>query len=196
VSEASDKPVFLVDVDGVVADLMGGFKLWLEERGMHGLEREKISKFHIPKSPELQAMHAAYDLDLQLDRFLGQPDIYQTHVSPIPGAKAALKVLAECCEIVFVTATLKKAPESYVSKFNWCRDTFGDIPMIACPSHHKFLVQGTWAVDDRYDTCQRYGKMRTIPFLFDQPWNEAPATERRHNWMTIVDEITRDLSGV
>lgn len=179
----------LIDVDGVCADLMAGFKRWLHETFGENLDISKITRFHLPTSPELKDLHERVNLDECLDRFLGEKDVYQRYVSPVPGAVAALASLRELIDPVFVTATLKNAPESYASKFLWCRDVFGDVPMIACPSHLKFEIKGTFGVDDRADTCGRWIDCGVKAFLFKQPWNEAPQWMEAHDWPMIVDSV-------
>lgn len=179
----------LVDVDGVVADLMLGFSRWLDERHGEHLDVSKITCFNIPRSPALRKLHDRVDLDRCLDSFLGTDNVYETYVTPVSGAVEALKSLSELVEPVFVTATLKNAPQSYVSKFRWCRERFGDLPMIACPSQLKMMVRGVIGIDDRWDTCERWRGQSMFALLFRAPWNEAPSNEKSHDWPEIIDAV-------
>lgn len=179
----------LVDVDGVVADLMGGFSRFMAEHADVDLDVSKITRHRIDESPELSGIDMMYGLDSCLTTFLGLKDVYQTYVSPIDGAKEAFVELQSMTEVVFVTAILKTAPQSYESKFRWCREHFGDAPFLAIPSTMKHGYFGVIGIDDRYDICERYRKAGLKAFLFKQPWNEAPADAVGHDWRSIVDGV-------
>ena len=185
--------LFLVDVDGVVADLMAGFDVWLDEVHGERIPKELITHFNIPTSPALAELHAKVDLGTALARFLAVPDVYERYVPTVEGAIDSLREISSKVETVFVTATLKEAPESYVSKFNWCKERFGDIPMIAAPSRYKHAVTGRWIIDDRWDTCERCQNMGVKPLLFGAPWNEAPADVKRHDWSSATAFILDDM---
>ena len=179
----------LIDVDGVVADLMGGFAHFIRER--HGLELSpwKITTFNIPRSPAHQALHARIDLEKQLQDFLALPNCYE-HVDVIEGSQVALDYfLKEGFQLAFITATLKESPESYAPKFRWLAKNFPGIPVISCPSEQKCWFQADYGIDDRYDTCHRWLCSGVTPLLFRQPWNEAPGGERSFNWSEIADEL-------
>lgn len=185
--------LFLVDVDGVVADLMGGFDRWLNEVHGERIPKELITKFNIPTSPALAELHAKVDLGTALARFLAVPEVYEEYVDPVEGAIDALREISSKVETVFVTATLKEAPESYVSKFNWCKKHFGEIPMIAAPSRYKHAVTGRWIIDDRWDTCERCAGQGVKPLLFGAPWNEAPEHVTRYDWPSAAAFVLDDM---
>jgi 5'(3')-deoxyribonucleotidase len=187
------RELLLVDVDGVVADLMLGFDRWLDEKHGERIPKYLITHFNIPTSPALKDLHKRLNLDKALASYMGEPEVYERYVDPIPGAADALIELQKIVDVVFVTATLKDAPESYVSKFHWCRKHFGPIEMIAAPSRLKHIVQGTWIVDDRGDTCERFRGTDTVPLLFGQPWNESPPEIIRHDWPAVVQRVKEDL---
>lgn len=179
----------LIDVDGVVADLMGGFEHFIQME--HGLELRprEITTFHIARSPAHATLDAKLDLDRQLADFLALPNCYD-HVDVIEGAAEAIDTFLENgFEMAFITATLKESPESYAPKFRWLTKNFFGIPVISCPSEQKCWFQADYGIDDRYDTCQRWLKSGVTPLLFRQPWNEAPFTARRFNWSEITDEL-------
>lgn len=179
----------LIDVDGVVADLMGGFEHFIRER--HGLELypREITTFHIVKSPAHEWLHAKIDLDTQLADFLAHPNCYG-HVDVIDGSQIVIDgFLKQGFEIAFITATLKESPESYAPKFRWLAKHFPGVPVISCPSGQKHWLKADFGIDDRFDTCQRWSSAGTTPLLFRQPWNEAPEGVRSFNWWEIADEL-------
>lgn len=179
----------LVDVDGVVADLMGGFIAFASERGCV-IQRDKITAHHISKSRGLEHLSTTFDLDDMLREFLCTDDCYED-ILEIEDASYAINTLSRRHELAFLTATMKSAPQSYASKFNWLQRRFPEIPVISAPSEYKHWVAGDILIDDRYDACSRFssawpnGKMGAS-FLFSQPWNEAPKHIVRYDWDSIL----------
>lgn len=177
----------LIDVDGVVADLIGGFEFFIRERFAKELRPREITTFNITRSPAQQSLHVEIDLDRQLADFLTLPGCYDS-VHPIEGAEHAIRMLIRWgFELVFVTATLEDAPESYASKFRWLRRHFPKLPVISCPSGQKHWFNAEYGIDDRYDTCQRWSSAGVKPLLFRQPWNEAPLGTDSFDWSEILD---------
>jgi 5'(3')-deoxyribonucleotidase len=178
----------LVDVDGVVADLMGGFEQFI--RGKYSLELRprEITTFHIAKSPTHVGLHERIDLDSNLEEFLALPSVYQDFVHPVPGAVEAIpRLTAAGHEVGFVTATLHESPESYASKYRWLTRYFGRMPVISCPSGQKHWFAADYGIDDRGDTCERWRSAGVRALLFRQPWNEAPEGTPSYDWTQILD---------
>ncbi len=190
------KPRLLVDVDGVVADLMGGFQVWLGKEHSEYLDIELITRFRLPKSPGLVGLNERVNLDDALTRYLATPNVYQDFVDPIPGSIEALATLREVVDPIFITATLKEAPESFTSKFCWLKWHFGDVPVISCPSGLKHHFSARWAVDDRYDTCTRYNTVGTKGLVFGQPWSEAPSNHETYDWDGITELVLSSMEGM
>lgn len=180
-----------IDVDGVVADLMGGFEAFIRAR--HGLELRprEITTFHIARSPAHRELHRQVDLDRSLVDFLALPDVYQRFVRPVEGVERAIERLrrADHLDLAFVTATLHDSPESYASKYRWLDLLFPRVPVISCPSGQKHWFHLDYGIDDRFDTCQRWEGAGTCALLFRQPWNEAPADHPSFDWEEACDVI-------
>jgi len=178
----------LIDVDGVVADLMGGFELFIRNKYCLELRPREITTFHIANSPAHRGLHERIDLDRNLEEFLALGDVYQLYVDPVPGAEDAIRRLQQRpdIEFAFVTATLHESPESYASKYRWLTKRFGRAPVISCPSGQKHWFDADYGIDDRYDTCQRWSQAGVTPLVFRQPWNEAPEGVRSYDWEEIL----------
>lgn len=213
--------MFLVDVDGVVADLMGtrlpngtlmgkgGFERFFEERTNGGILLARRSTTHsIARAPELAELNRAFNLERMFTEYLSLPDVYQDYVDvigsydlPSPSsefsdARDAITRLMDLGHgVVFVTAVWERAPSSYDSKRRWLAEHFPGNPMIVASSQCKHMVRGNVAIDDRYDTCKRWIQSGNVSrvILFNQPWNEAPpdTTYRYNDW----DEIVRSQGG-
>ncbi len=204
------RKVILCDVDGVVADLMGGLSTWLQSQGLPACDPARIELFDIRKAARLPAL-------IELDNFLREPgfppgwplpdgdggvngafmafmrtDSYDW-VKPIPGAVEGLAALQENFDVHFVTALMEAAPEHVPSKMRWMKKHFPTVPYFTAPSKLKMRIQGDLGIDDRYDTCMRWEDAGTRSFLFRQPWNEAPAGTPRYDWSTLVDEVNQHV---
>lgn len=180
----------LIDVDGVVADMMDGFEAFLWETTGELLQPNLSTTHHITESPNHAEMHARIDLNRQLDLFLSLPDVYQEYVALVPGAKESIdRLYSAGHEIGFVTATLWTAPVSYVSKLRWLNEHFPGIPMLSVGSREKHWVSGHFAIDDRFDTCERWLDAGVTPLLFRRPWNGAPLGTKTYDWKEITDEF-------
>ena len=189
----------LVDVDGVVADLMGGFERYLRARRGVELRPSEITTFHLASSPAHAELHKQIDMDKSLAEFLALPDVYRDYVTPIEDAVRGINRLQtaytrgltrEPIEIGFVTATLRESPESYAPKYRWLDQHFPGTPVISCPSGQKHWFTADYGIDDRFDTCERWRKAGVRPLLFRQPWNEAPEGTPSYDWERIVLLVT------
>lgn len=200
-----NRPYFLSDVDGCVADLVGGMRKWVYDKfGFDFDPSEVIYHNQMGRSPGL------LDLNEELSRwfpgdsagdnrgfggaftcFMRDPNVYMRWIDPIPGSADAIAELRQKYNVVFVTALMKSARDHFRSKMEWLERWFPEIPIITCPSGEKHLVRGAFAVDDRYDTCLRWSTAGTPAFLFKQSWNEVPpgAAIDRHDWASISNVL-------
>lgn len=183
-----------LDVDGVVLNLMGGFRQFMWDHHKVELDLTQMTTHEMSRCPSLKELHERLDLKKQLADFLAIPDVYQRYVDPIPGAIKALKELRKMADVAWITATLKSSPQSYASKFLALQQHFGEIPMIACPSELKSWFHMRWAVDDRADICAQYEADGTRGLIFRQPWNEAPDGTKTYLWDEIVVLIDDEAS--
>lgn len=177
----------LIDVDGVVADLMRGFETFLRGKYEVELRPREITTFHLANSPAHRVLHEQIDLDANLAEFLALDDVYERFVDPITGAYEGIHTLESMgVELAFVTATLHESPESYAPKYRWLDKRFPGIPVISCPSRQKHWFSADYGTDDRYDTCERWRAAGVRPLLFRQPWNEAPDGTPSYDWNGIL----------
>lgn len=186
----------LVDVDGVVADLMGGFERYIRDTCGLELRPREITSFHIAESPAHRDLHARIDLDGRLADFLAVHAVYERYVDPIPGARNGIaELVGSGAEVAFVTATLHESPESYEHKYRWLSRRFGRVPVISCPSGQKHWLRADHGIDDRGDTCARWASAGVHPLVFRQPWNEVPAGTPTYDWEGICAALVRPAAA-
>lgn len=158
--------IALVDVDGVVIDLMGGLKLWHQGQTGEILDFDR-PMIHDDLGPVIFPL---------LERFMNLDDCYKW-CDPCLGAVEGLKGLHDRgFTIVFNTAIMKSARRSYVSKYERLEELLQGIPFeyAAVPSAFKWLVQGTIGIDDRADICLDYAQAGTFPILVARRWSFKP----------------------
>lgn len=187
-----DRPFFLSDVDGVVAGLMEGFSLWMHEVLDEHLPVSQISLHsEMGRSPGLQDLRAR--LPLRYPRFaetpeypytsighaflefMRLPNVYQEWVRAHEDAVRVLSHIQEGYKLIFVTATMKSAPENYASKFRWLAHYFPGAPVCSIPSELKqfFGTNHSMAMDDRWDICRRWIEMGVGAFCVRRPWSQV-----------------------
>ena len=206
----SQRPSLLSDVDGVVADLVGGLRKFINERYGFDFDPSEVAYHNdMGRSPKLA------DLNEELKRwypgdgpdagfggaftcFMRDPNVYMKYVDPIPGAVDAIADIRGKYDVIFVTALMKGARDHFRSKMEWIERWFPNLPIVTCPSSEKWRYSGTYAVDDRWDTCQSWingGNIKDI-FLFKQPWNEVPPYLgdgwHASEWDEIVEMMMED----
>ncbi len=200
----------LSDVDGVVADLIGGgFARFLDEELAVCLPiNEVIYHNDMGRSPGLREIDDSLRLRWPepgpdgglggaFKTFMKDRDVYGKWVTPIEGAVDGIAEIRRHVDLGFVTALMKSARDHFRSKMEWIERYFPGIPIITCPSELKCWVSGDYAIDDRYDTCSRWeknwksGLKRAM--LFRQPWNEAPVDHPRYDWPGIVRTLGDEI---
>lgn len=197
----------LLDADGVVADLMGGYCRWLNRECGSSLTNEQIRTHSSKVSPE---MPWGTDADDELCRqrfgksirnmvhpFMDLPDVY-SKIDLVPGAQNGVRSLqAAGHEVLFVTS-IGKFHNSYASKVAWLYDRFPGCRVVAISSDIKHYMVGDVFVDDRADTCLRafYGGNIRRTFVFEQPWSYNPALPRTSIYaLATALEMNRPPSG-
>ena len=200
------RPKVLLDIDGPCAAMIPAFLDWFHDRFMHRGMYVAIDdiKYHndMGRSPLLT------DIDTRLRmggnyplpgpdggfggaylEFMRQPDVYSRFVKPVPGSQKAVEILRQRYDLLFVTALMRRANAHVPDKLDWIGKNFPGVPIATVPSEYKNWVTGTFAVDDRYDTCSRWEAAGVRTFMFKMPWNEAPACTPAYDWAGILEEI-------
>lgn len=198
-----------VDVDGVVADLMGGMRRFtVREFAVDFNVSDIVYHDRMGRSPGLAEAHEKLlkwfpqEADEEYNGFGGafrcfmkDPSVYSTYVEPIKGSVDAIASIRDQYDVLFVTALMKSARDHFRSKMEWIERWFPGIPIITAPSGEKWRVYADFAVDDRYDTCERWWRRGVNAMVFRQSWNEIPPHARAGtltwDWGSIKERLTR-----
>lgn len=158
----------LIDVDGVILDLIGGFTEWA--KAAKGVQLD----FSNVLSPRVPDEYRPIFIE-----FLKRDDCYSFWVQNHDGAIQGIKDLHDLgFEIVFNTATAVEAPEAYGTKLKRITEICEliNVPFvfIGTPGFAKHYVSGTIGIDDRADSCLNYARVGTMPFLVLRKWSFDP----------------------
>jgi 5'(3')-deoxyribonucleotidase len=192
------KHTLLSDVDGCAVDLMGdgphegGLCGYIFHKYGEKMWHKDITRFYIHTSPELQELDRAIPGGIAnaFNEYMAIPDVYQRWAKVMPGAQDALLTLNTRVQVLFITS-VEAFPDSYPSKHRMLNQLFPDIQIMAIPSRLKYGYRADWGIDDRYDTCQSWERVRCQSFLFKAPWNEAPEGTVTYSW----EDITRHVEA-
>lgn len=203
------RPSLLLDVDGVVADMVGGLRKWTnEEFGIDFRPDWIVYHDRMGRSPRMAEVNEQflkwfpqsadeeyYGFGGAFRCFMKDRDVYGTWINPIRGAVDVVANLRQQYEIVFVTALMKSARDHFRSKMEWLERWFPGIPIMTSPSGEKWRVgePGDFAVDDRYDTCMRWiTRKGARAMVFRQTWNEIPdgVSIATYDWTMIEKALT------
>lgn len=168
--------IVLIDVDGVVADLVGAWLRVLKrtEGVMHS--PSVVHEWSIGKALGLPD-HVAERVWNRLRR----PGAHH-EIRPYPGAREAVLALAEVADLYFVTAPLRDAPTWCYDRYHWLRAHLGIERPQMVYTKHKHLIDGDVLIEDNADTAGRWAAERrertngycgTTAFLIDRPWNRG-----------------------
>lgn len=201
---------FLSDVDGVVGNLIGGYQKWLLDQFSLRFDlNDVVYHNRMGRSPKLHDLNEILKKWFPGDAagddagfggaftcFMRDPNVYMRWVDPIPGAVDAIAEIRQRYDVIFVTALMKGARDHFRSKMEWIERWFPDVPIVTCPSGEKWRYAGTFAVDDRYDTCRSWidgGNVQDV-FLFNQPWSEIPPDSGWYGvgWDEILESVMED----
>ncbi len=162
------------DIDGVFADTFRVFVQKAKEWFGTELDYSAILEYEFWSNIGLDEVRVRRIIDGVLYDPIG------IDIRPMPGSVDVLTRLAEFSPLIFVTARYEND-----SIFHWAKAYLPDvdekririIPSGASENKIPILtdLDVPYFVEDRLDTCFLLSKStRTIPIVFDQPWNRKP----------------------
>lgn len=169
----------LIDVDGVIADLL---TVWLNKYNKK--YDDNLSYNDIIDWDLMQFVKP--ECGKNIFTFLDNPRMYK-YVKPIPLALEGINDLRNYMRIVYTTATPYKVGGI---KYWWLSENgFWNEKDYYIETHSKFLINGDLLIDDGFHNVQKFPK---LSLLFDQPWNQKYHHPRRiHGWEEILDNMNK-----
>jgi len=146
------RPRVLLDVDGVIADLVQ-----LMVNAVRNLKLKDISiswrptKWDVAK--ELGLTNKQEDAVYEVLRLPGSANM----LLPFPGAVQGVKRIASLFDVAFVTAPVEGSATWCFDRIEWLVKHFGDdLGNRWVFTDHKYLVYGDFLVDDKPENCLEF----------------------------------------
>ena len=153
-----NKITVLVDVDGVVADLMSLIIKRYNEKYKESLDYSDLTTYDT-KSIMTKCVKDPF-VELKSPEDMGKLDL-------IIGAKEALDELNELVNLKICTAL---QPANVLPRHEWLKKNFSwykSHQLITCVDKH--MIKGDILIDDCFE---KHSEDRGLSILFAQPWNE------------------------
>lgn len=180
-----NRPIVLVDMDGVLCDWQAQFNELLENHYPHipVIPREEISVFKAQSLYD-QEYHA------EIAEMMNREGFYRT-LRPIEGAVKAMKEMAEEYNVFICTAPYVTHEGCASEKMLWVQEHLGSewLNRMVITSD-KTLVEGVLLIDDK-PNIKGMGKRVWKHVVFDASYNQGiyPRIDRWADWRKTVEPI-------
>lgn len=180
------KPVVLLDIDGVVADFIGGLCSGFRKNGL-ALTPEDFRSWDLHQTLRTPTeMVMAHNIVEEPGFCLG--------LDPYPESLEFIKNLQELAEVHPLTSPWIGAPLWSAERALWCREMgLTNYPIFA-RTEQKSMVRGSILIEDRAETCEAWSKANPggVCVLLDRPWNQTgigPRTARAKSYHEIIKAL-------
>jgi 5'(3')-deoxyribonucleotidase len=173
----SNSESLLIDMDGVIADTMGGMFDYVEEHFGHSLAHEDIQDYWFQNLPRSDIFTA-----LRSRGFYRNLDV-------ITGAVRAVNRLREEYNgnVYICSKPMDGLDTCETEKRDWLTEYFDeDFAINAIIAHDKTTVQGRVIIEDNPEIAGGIWQ----PVIFDQPYNRHSQYPRMYGWHDL--QVVRD----
>lgn len=174
----------LIDVDGVVADLVTPVLERINKETNASIQYDDISSFYF-----LDTKHRILTKDQSevARRAFSEPGLVES-LSIIPGAQEGVQALREHNhEIIWVTSPWKDSKSWCYERTRWLAQNFdaNSDDVIFCSKKER--IPGNVFIDDRSKSVEEWQKKNYsgVALLYDQPWNQENSKNKRFTWQSI-----------
>lgn len=134
------KLIVLCDLDAIVANLLGPWLRFYNEKYGDNLTVEQITEFDIHKFVKKECGQKVYE-------FIDTGVAY-TQLEPLPGAVEGIKTLEQLGHEVIIVSAGAKNLATAGHKLEWCKKVLGFSRKKCMIAHRKELVRGDVFIDD------------------------------------------------
>lgn len=180
----NDKPIVLVDMDGVLVDFeehfLKCFMAEYPELPFIPVKERRVFYAQDDYPPEYKPLiHSIFESE---GFFLTMP--------PMDGALEAMKTLAEKNEVFICTAPFTSSRHCAGEKFEWVRKHLGEEWLSRMViSKDKTMTRGDYLIDDK-PAIVGVKKPEWEHVIFDAPYNREVKYKRRAlSWATVYDTL-------
>ena len=160
----------LVDIDNTLAASDRGFLLSLNRRFGACYRRSQLTTYWIEEALALPPEQVSFLHELAAD-----PEFYRD-LQPLPNASAALRLLADADEIVYVSARPEITADVTIEWLDRHLFPVGALRVGVSDKVPAARAAGCQiAIEDSLENAQALATRLGLPvYLVDQPWNQSP----------------------
>ena len=185
--------VFLLDVDGVLADFIGANLRTLAELGINR-QHDDVTDFRLETCLNLSDSERAF-----MKARWSEPG-FCASFEPYPGAREGVGLLRSLGEVYAVTAPMWSSPTWQHERCEWLCDRMGFERDQVVSTAAKHLVCGDVFVDDREDVVTRWHRAHrdrwAAGVVWARPYNDVPVVDVRTNdWRRVAALVVTTKAG-
>lgn len=177
----------LLDVDGVLADFVGGYLQLLEHHTGLVAMREHITAFDIGASLGLTREQSS-----RMKRAIGDTPAFARHLDVYAGAAEGFRELAQVADVWIVTSPWNSNPTWTHDREAWLQRHFGIPHSRVIHTSAKHICRGDFLVDDKTETLHawqaEHPQGRAVQWI--TPHN------RRDGWTGVATDSWSELVGM
>lgn len=185
-------PLVLLDVDGVLCDFVGSLLEAINAYTNMEFQREDITGWDVAESLRIpkKTLNEVYKRSISLPGWCKR-------LQPYPGAVDGFRRLKEVAEVHIVTTPFASSDFWLQERVEWLHTHFKVKPEEITFTSRKELVKGDYLVDDKVETCVKWGgKIRARQeraILWSTPHNKLPVDagcyRRAWSWTDVIGHI-------
>jgi len=179
-------PVFGVDVDGVLADLVGPLLDQVFAATTLRFHPHDIVRFDLAGILGPHGWAAAHDALTRSG--------FARHLPILPGALQGITALRTLGRVVFVTTPFAPSPTWAHDRAAWLAEHFEAQPADLVSLADKTLFRGELLIDDSPTHLEAWSRLGRLAIRVDRPWNSGAAGVPARSWEEVVRIVTDHLS--
>ncbi len=187
-SNKKTKPLFLCDVDDVVADFVQGFNAAVIATGVRDIKMDHVhTTWDLSKSLKLTKSE-----DQKVYSLVDMPG-FASRLNPCVGAVDGVKKIMQVADVIWVTHELESSPTWVYDRRLWLEKYFGEGQKIVNTSE-KYAVDGDYFLDDKPAHCAAWHAQhpRKMAMMWATGRNGTDAPEGVAligDWKVVLDTI-------
>jgi 5'(3')-deoxyribonucleotidase len=188
--------IFLIDVDGVLAD----FHTMFFETARTLLGRPLVKSDSYKEWDIARALNLSSTEEEMVYDVLDQPGVAE-NMPELPGAIAGVKSIAEHAEVFFLTSPMRSSRTWVYDRDRWLEKKFGtEQGGKIVSTHYKYLVtNGDVFIDDKVTHLEQWQESRAkcpgpfLPICWAQPYNTDSSVFRTDSWEAVAELAKKGL---
>lgn len=181
-----EKPIVLLDVDGVLADFESAF--------LH--VARAVTQRQIVRDPTHWDMTRQCGLGPDEAREVWDV-IHQSRLArdlePYPVAIESVRILAEIASVYFVTSPMEENMTWAHDRALWLKSHFGDLGQNVISTSKKYRIHGHILVDDKPSHVEQWSETHvdSSGFLWNRPYNVEADLPRLRSWRDLHEVVSQ-----